>query len=83
MISVSRLRAHSILTLSSLILRLSSSSTTSRVDEDDLMWFKIEENYYVFAEQFYLSLPSKTISCEKNPVCFKWCKIMLQCIVRD
>ena len=35
------------------------------VDEDDLMWFKIEENYYVFVKQFYRNLPSKTLCCEK------------------
>ena len=34
------------------------------VDEDDLMWFKIEE--IVFVEQFQRSLPSKTLSCEKS-----------------
>ena len=35
------------------------------VDEDDLMWFKIKENYHVLVNQFRGHFRFKTLSCRK------------------
>ena len=46
------------------------------VDEDDLMWFKIEENCHVLVNQFHWNVCFKTLSCRKIKSVFrdvKWC----------
>ena len=46
------------------------------VDEDDLMWFEIEENFHVLVSQFHWNFRFKTFGCRKIKCVFRdvnWC----------
>ena len=41
------------------------------MDEDELKWVKIKENYSVLVREFHGNFPSKTISCRKIKSIFR------------